>query len=92
MESFDEKALSKNFKNNESLNQAIFESSRLDIDVAKKNKYLLNTYRNIKNKNIEKIIKQLRIKEKILLEGKEKKKAEKIEYEIVRLKKLQGEK
>lgn len=92
MESFDEKGLSKNFKNTESLNQAIFESSRLDIELGKKEKYLLDTYKNIKKENIEKIIKQLRIKEKILLESKEREKAEKIEYEIIRLKKLQSEK
>ncbi len=92
MEKLDEKVLTKTFSNNELLNQAIFESSRLDIDISKKDKYLLNTYENIKKENIEKIIKQLRIKENIAIQEKNKSKAEQIEHEILRLKKLQTEK
>ncbi len=92
MEKLDEKTLLKTFSNNELLNQAIFESSRFDIDISKKDKYLLNTYENIKKENIEKIIKQLRLKETIAIQERNRKKAEQIEHEILRLKKLQAEK
>ncbi len=89
MEKFDEMNLLKAFNNSDCLNQAIFESSRLKIDISKKDKYLLNTYKNIKNENIEKIIRQLRIKEKAAIEDKNTGKAEQIETNIARLKKLQ---
>ncbi len=92
MEGLDEKSLLKAFPNSEILNQTIFESSRLDIDISKKDKYLLNTYEIIKKENIEKIIKQLRVKETIAIEERNNKKAVQIEHEIIRLKKLQTEK
>jgi hypothetical protein len=82
----------KTFANNEILNQCIFESSRLEIDLSKKDKYLLNTYEIIRRENIEKIIKQLRLKETIAIQERNRKKAEQIEHEIIRLKKLQTEK
>ncbi len=91
MESLDEEVLLKTFSNSELLNQSIFESSRLDIDITKKDKYLSNSYKIIKKENIEKIIKQLRVKETIAIQEKNRKKAEQIEHEIIRLKKLQAE-
>lgn len=90
--SFDEKTLLENFSDSESLKQAIFESSRLEIDSEKQEKYILNTYNIIKKENIEKIIRQLRVKENIAIQEKHEKKAEQIEYDILRLKKLQAEK
>jgi DNA primase len=92
MEKLEEKVLLKTFANNEILNQCIFESSRLEIDLSKKDKYLLNTYEIIRRGNIEKIIKQLRLKETIAIQERNRKKAEQIEHEIIRLKKLQTEK
>ncbi len=89
--SFDEKTLLENFSDSESLKQAIFENSRLEIDTEKKEKYILDTYKNIKKENIEKIIRQLRVKESMAIQEKNKKKAEQIEHDILRLKKLQTE-
>ncbi len=92
MEKFNEESLLKAYPNNEFLNQAIFESSRIEIDLNKKEKYLLNTYDIIKKENIEKIIKQLRIKEKIAIGEKNRAKVEQIEGEVLRLKILQDKK
>ena len=88
----DEKSLIKTFQNNEILTQSVFESSRLSIESSKKEKYLTNTYEIIKKENIEKIIKQLRVKEVIAIKEKNKEKAEQIEGDIIRLKRLQTEK
>jgi DNA primase len=87
----DEKGLLKMFKENEILKQSIFESSRHDIESEKKEKYILNTYNIIRKDNVGKIIKQLRLKESKAIEEKDREKAEKIESEIIRLKKLQAE-
>ncbi len=92
MDGFNEEVLLKTFGDCEILNQAIFESSRLDIDISKKEKYILNTYGIIKNENIERMIKKLRIKEKVALEEQNREKAEQIEYDIIRLKKMMNEK
>jgi DNA primase len=84
----DEKTLGKAFSDSDILNLAIFESSRFDIDFSRRDKYLVSSYETIKKENIEKIIKQLRIKEKIAIEERNLEKVEQIENEITRLKKL----
>ncbi len=83
-----EEKLLEEFSHKIDLKKAIVEATGLNIPSPKKEKYILNTFSIIKKQNIEKMIHKLKIKEKIAIEKGEDDRIDKIEGEIVRLKKL----
>jgi DNA primase len=88
---WNEEKLLEIFPKSQSLQKAILESGGIEIEKAKKDKYILNTYSIIKKNNIEKLIQKLKIKERIAIGKNEEEKIDKIETEITRLKKLMNE-
>lgn len=73
----------------ETITEAIFESSRLDFEPSKRDKYLLDTYKNIKRESIETVINRLKVKQRIASVNRDSKEEQNIFQEIIRLKKLQ---